>query len=69
MAAALGQIGPDNSLKVSKAPEKAQPVAGPQNVDVPIYQVDALVRRATALQDTREGRAGRAWFSAERRVA
>ncbi|MEL7537543.1 MAG: NADH-quinone oxidoreductase subunit NuoG [Pseudomonadota bacterium] len=33
---------------------------------VPIYEVDPVVRRATALQLTRDGQAGRAWRNSER---
>lgn len=35
---------------------QAKPAGAPVVRDVPIYQVDAMVRRSSALQDTREGR-------------
>jgi len=37
-------------------------------VDVPAYQVDAVVRRAASLQRTREGRSARVTFGAEPRT-
>jgi NADH-quinone oxidoreductase subunit G len=38
-------------------------------VDVPIYQIDALVRRAQALQNTRDGRTAAAVYGAARGAA
>jgi len=53
----LGEIEPDNSYKSDKAIADvigADSVA--DHIDVPIYQVDAVVRRATALQLTPEAK-------------
>ncbi len=53
-------------------PERPAPsggaVPGDAELDVPIYRVDALVRRARALQLTVDGRSGRVGFD-ERRIA
>jgi NADH-quinone oxidoreductase subunit G len=49
----LGDAAPDNRI----APRRVLDAERPQGpwVDIPIYQVDALVRRAPALQNTRDG--------------
>jgi NADH-quinone oxidoreductase subunit G len=57
LVAALGVITPDNSYKGTKAiglDNGADSLS--QQIDVPIYQVDGVVRRATALQLTPEAR-------------
>jgi len=57
LSANLGDIAPDNSYKGQKpvaSVNGADTVAG--QIDVPIYQVDAVVRRATALQLTPEAK-------------
>ena len=51
----VGEVSPDNRYKAAtpvKAPNGADDAA--QSLEVPIYQVDALVRRASALQLTPE---------------
>jgi len=40
----------------------AEPTAATALVDVPMYRIDALVRRAPSLQRTREGRAAPAVY-------
>ena len=56
----LGEITPDNSARHEEALAKpsGDDVAG-NNIDVPIYQVDGIVRRAVALQLTPEARRSR----------
>jgi len=49
----LSEVQPDNRITSRRALNGERP-QGPW-VDVPIYQVDALVRRAPALQKTRDG--------------
>ena len=53
-------------------PERLAPSGGARpadaELDVPIYRVDALVRRARALQLTVDGRSGRVGLD-ERRIA
>ncbi|MGC4027745.1 MAG: NADH-quinone oxidoreductase subunit NuoG [Steroidobacteraceae bacterium] len=55
------------SAGVSSAPAGQVPVAAvgadAAVVDLPAYQIDAVVRRASALQRTREGRASRVTYS------
>jgi NADH-quinone oxidoreductase subunit G len=55
---AAGKARPDNSLRAGAQPGPAPRAEGPDNLDVPIYQVDAVVRRAASLQQTRDGLAG-----------
>ena len=53
LAGILGDITPDNSYPGAKALGKANGEDAPaEQVDVPMYQVDGVVRRATALQLT-----------------
>jgi NADH-quinone oxidoreductase subunit G len=55
LSAMLGDIQPDNAYNGSKAIAQPNGADDPASaVDVPIYQVDSLVRRATALQLTPE---------------
>jgi NADH-quinone oxidoreductase subunit G len=56
----LGEITPDNSARHDNALAKpsGDDAAG-NDIDVPIYQVDAIVRRAVALQLTPEARRSR----------
>ena len=57
LAAALGEIMPDNSYKGEKAIAGVNGAdATAEQIDVPIYQVDGLVRRSTALQLTPEAK-------------
>jgi NADH-quinone oxidoreductase subunit G len=57
---AAGAVSADNGLPATAAPGPAPEFEGPENLDVPIYQGDALVRRARSLQLTRDGLAGAA---------
>jgi NADH-quinone oxidoreductase subunit G len=53
----LGEISPDNAYKSDKAIDDFGIAdATDQRIDVPIYQVDSVVRRATALQLTPEAK-------------
>ncbi|RLA32646.1 MAG: NADH-quinone oxidoreductase subunit G [Gammaproteobacteria bacterium] len=57
LVAALGEISPDNAYKSDKAIDDFGIAdAADQRIDVPIYQVDSVVRRATALQLTPEAK-------------
>jgi NADH-quinone oxidoreductase subunit G len=50
---AVGEVTPDNALKWDGALARAEAVDGLTRIgDVPLYAADALVRRATALQQT-----------------
>ena len=51
--AAVGDVHPDNGLKTQTEPGPAPASDDMQNLHVPIYQADALVRRANSLQRTR----------------
>jgi NADH-quinone oxidoreductase subunit G len=57
LRAIAGDLAPHNSL-----PADARPGMGPsaevprQQLDVPLYRIDPLVRRAQSLQLTRDGR-------------
>ncbi|MDJ0929300.1 MAG: NADH-quinone oxidoreductase subunit NuoG [Gammaproteobacteria bacterium] len=53
----VGDLQPDNSLNTDSKLAAASEVPGPEILDVPMYSIDALVRRAPALQQTREARA------------
>lgn len=55
--AAIGNVTPDNGMAATSALGPPPASQGDDNLDVPIYQVDALVRRARSLQLTRDGRA------------
>jgi NADH-quinone oxidoreductase subunit G len=60
----IGSVTPDNRYA---GPAPAEPGAGeaaPAGIDVPMYEIDPLVRRATALQLTAEARRARAGESA-----
>ena len=60
LRAAIGEVQPDNQLNLSSAPGRAaQPRTNAHALDVPIYQVDAIVRRSAPLQSTREAGGGR----------
>jgi NADH-quinone oxidoreductase subunit G len=49
---AIGEVAPDNSYRATRTLNGARPQGAP--VDVPMYAIDAIVRRAPALQRTRE---------------
>jgi NADH-quinone oxidoreductase subunit G len=48
----LGEVRPDNAFAARRVLNGERPAGAA--VDVPMYQVDAIVRRAPALQRTRE---------------
>jgi len=55
--AALGDVGPDNTYKSGAALAKPDEADRPSDeIDVPLYSVDPMVRRARALQLTPEAR-------------
>jgi NADH-quinone oxidoreductase subunit G len=55
LAAALGDLQPDNSYAGKHAIDQANGADAPEaQIDIPIYATDAIVRRATALQLTPE---------------
>ncbi|UCG73461.1 MAG: NADH-quinone oxidoreductase subunit G [Chromatiales bacterium] len=56
--AAAGTPQPDNALAASAKPGPPPAAAGDDNLHVPIYRADALVRRAGSLQQTSDGLAG-----------
>jgi len=56
----LGDVSPDNSSRSEAKISKPNGADAPENnVDVPMYQVDGIVRRAVALQLTPEARRSR----------
>ena len=60
LQSAVGEVTPDNRVDLGSKPSQApQPAASARVVDVPIYQVDAIVRRSAPLQNTREAGGGR----------
>ena len=63
LKAQLGDIVPDNAYKVTGSVERA--IATAADADVPIYAVDAIVRRAVALQLTPAAARARADDAAE----
>jgi NADH-quinone oxidoreductase subunit G len=59
LQAAVGEIAPDNRVNLNVVPTRTTKASPPRVLDVPIYQVDAIVRRSTPLQSTREAGGGR----------
>jgi NADH-quinone oxidoreductase subunit G len=60
LAAQLGDIQPDNGYRGSARITKPNGEGAPaSDIDTPIYSVDAMVRRATALQLTAEAQRAR----------
>jgi NADH-quinone oxidoreductase subunit G len=57
------------STAAAAAPVMATVAAGASVMDVPMYQIDALVRRATSLQKTRDGRLPAAEYGAAKGAA
>jgi len=57
LAAAAGNLESDNLLSAQASARADGPAEIPaEDLDVPMYQVDAVVRRARSLQLTRDGR-------------
>jgi NADH-quinone oxidoreductase subunit G len=54
--AAIGQAGAFVAKPATRTLQSKSATGAVVERDVPIYQVDAMVRRSTALQNTREGR-------------
>jgi len=53
----VGSIQPDNTVAVTAIPPAASAVAtAVSDLDVPMYRTDGILRRAAALQETREAR-------------
>jgi NADH-quinone oxidoreductase subunit G len=60
LQALLGDVKPDNSARQETIITKPNGADAPENcIDVPMYQVDSVVRRAVALQLTPEARRSR----------
>ena len=61
LKAQLGDITPDNSYRAANAPGRfsGKPAIPGYETDVPMYEVDAIVRRAVALQLTPEAQRAR----------
>jgi NADH-quinone oxidoreductase subunit G len=56
---AVVDVQPDNRISADAAPEAASSKIAPADeLDVPMYRIDSLVRRAHSLQCTRDGQAG-----------
>ena len=54
---------PDNAVPATAIPPAAAaPAVEPADLDLPMYGLDGILRRAAALQDTREAREARAGF-------
>jgi NADH-quinone oxidoreductase subunit G len=71
LAAQLGEIKPDNAYEGTSRLSRASgtPHAAASGEDVPMYQVDAVVRRATALQLTPEAARARRAEAREHKVS
>jgi NADH-quinone oxidoreductase subunit G len=60
LADTLGEITPDNTYRRTAALDKPNGADAPaEEIDIPIYEVDGVVRRATALQLTPEAQRSR----------
>jgi NADH-quinone oxidoreductase subunit G len=56
---AVADMRPDNRLSLDEVPDAASAQIPPADqLDVPMYRIDSLVRRAHSLQCTRDGQAG-----------
>jgi len=56
---AVADVRPDNRLSLADVPDAASAQILPvDQLDVPMYRIDSLVRRAHSLQCTRDGQAG-----------
>ncbi len=56
----LGEVRPDNAYRREAGLDKPNGEDAPENdIDIPIYEVDSIVRRATALQMTPEAQRAR----------
>ncbi|MGI9331362.1 MAG: NADH-quinone oxidoreductase subunit NuoG [Gammaproteobacteria bacterium] len=58
VAEAAAELEPDNQSFDLPLPERTAAAEGDPNLDVPMYQIDALLRRASALQLTQESLGG-----------
>ena len=56
----LGEVRPDNAYRREAGLDKPNGEDAPENdIDIPIYEVDSIVRRASALQMTPEAQRAR----------
>jgi NADH-quinone oxidoreductase subunit G len=58
VARATAELEPDNRVTDAPVPARTAAAEGDPNLDVPMYQIDALLRRASALQLTQESLGG-----------
>jgi NADH-quinone oxidoreductase subunit G len=66
----LGRVDPDNDFPLDVAPESGAIEAGQTgSLDVPMYRIDSLVRRAQCLQETRDGQVGSNESVEDRKIA
>jgi NADH-quinone oxidoreductase subunit G len=66
----LGRVSPDNDLPLDAAPGLTMTVAPESGcLEVPMYRIDPLVRRAQCLQDTRDGRLAVSESAEDRKIA
>jgi NADH-quinone oxidoreductase subunit G len=66
----IDDVRPDNAMAPEKAPERVSvgAVAG-EELDVPMYRIDALVRRAESLQLTQDGLRATTASADDRKIA
>ncbi len=70
LASAAGQLESDNLLSAKASARADSQAAIPaEDLDIPMYQVDAVVRRARSLQLTRDGRQARHGVTGRRETA
>jgi NADH-quinone oxidoreductase subunit G len=70
LASAAGQLESDNLLSAkASARADSQAEIPAEDLDIPMYQVDAVVRRARSLQLTRDGRQARHGVTGRRETA
>jgi NADH-quinone oxidoreductase subunit G len=70
LRAAVVDVKPDNRISLDEAPKAgASKIPPGDQLDVPMYRIDSLVRRAHSLQCTRDGQAGLSSPDADRQIA
>ena len=63
-------VRPDNGIRLDETPATAAAESvAPEDLDVPMYRIDPLVRRAHSLQRTRDGLKAAAGADADRKIA
>jgi NADH-quinone oxidoreductase subunit G len=65
----LGDVKPDNRVPLDQAPGDGVEPRGTEGLDVPMYGIDALVRRSGPLQETREGKESFIEATEKRKIA